>query len=139
MVGHTHQDFLQAFDSTTTPIYEQSPVDLSEIKEFDNELNLFDISGKQFRKVPLSFLDERIDSLFDWNQFIAPLKGLDCLFLINDRCVENPVMRKFAARLNERYLAKLHHDNINARIVIHKPQTINLSHQVDGSVEKKTS
>ena len=117
MVGHTHQDFLSALDNPTVATNKYGQINLSEIKDFNNELDLFDIPGKCFRKVNVSYLDEYIDDLSDWNHFIKPLFGVDCLYLVDDRPVRNPIMREFGKTRNLQYLSKLQHDNIPALIV----------------------
>lgn len=117
MVGHTHQDFLSALDSPTVATNKYGQVNLLEIKDFTNELDLFDIPGKCFRKVNVSYLDEYIDDLSDWNHFIKPLIGVDCLYLVDDRPVRNPIMREFGKNRNLQYLSKLQRDNIPALIV----------------------
>ena len=117
MVGHTHQDFLGATDILPGLPDKYGATDLSDIKEFDEEFELFDIPGKRFRKVSISYLDEHLDGIDDWNRFIRPLIGIDCLFLVNDRDVSNPIMREFANNRNQRYLSQLNHDKIPALIV----------------------
>ena len=117
MVGHTHQDFLPAPDGRTVQLDMYDKINLSEIKNFTQEIDLFDLPGKCFRKVNLSYLDEHIDNLADWNLFIKPLTGVDCLYLVNDRHTCNPIMRDFGNSQNLRYLSKLRRDNIPAVIV----------------------
>ena len=117
MVGHTHQDFLPAPDGRTVQLDMYDKINLSEIKNFTQEIDLFDLPGKCFRKVNVSYLDEYIDDLSDWNHFIKPLIGVDCLYLVDDRPVRNPIMREFGKTRNLQYLSKLQHDNIPALIV----------------------
>lgn len=117
MVGHTHQDYLLEVnvDTAFTDVYER--VDVSQIKEFSEGMGLFDTPGGYFRKVGLSYLDEHLDSLCDWNRFVRLIKGVDCLFLIDDRVYRNPIMRCYGRKLNQRYVSKLREDNIPAKVV----------------------
>lgn len=118
MVGHTHQDYLSDVnvDAAFTSAYEY--VNVSEIREFCEAPDLFDVPGKCFRKVRLSYLDERLDSLCDWNRFVQLVKGVDCLFLIDDRIYLNPIMRDYGHELNRRYVSKLQQDNVPAKIAM---------------------
>ncbi|MCR4664891.1 MAG: hypothetical protein K5660_05950 [Paludibacteraceae bacterium] len=107
MVGHTHQDFLTGDLTDGTEDITPHAIDLSQIKDISYERELFDFSSRYVRKVRLSYLDEHIDDLKDWKNFVRPLAGLDCLYLVNDRTVSNPIMRDYADAMNLRYVAML--------------------------------
>ena len=97
-------------------VLKSETIDLSEIKDFSVERDLFDMPGNYFRKVSISYLDEHIDDLADWNHF-SLLMGVDYLYLINDRNISNPTMREFGNNRNQRYLSMLRLANINGKIV----------------------
>jgi len=121
MVGHTHQDFLPEADTDVETPDAFNHVDVSKVRHFIMERELFDTAGNYFRKVPLSYLDEHIDDIADWKRFVGPLSGLNCLFLIDDRTIRNPIMREYGRTQNQRYLLKLKQDNIPAKIVRGEP------------------
>ena len=117
MVGHTHQDFLSPEPVGFVDRSESYSTVPSQIKDIREARELFDTPGHYFRKVNLSYLDERIDSPSDWDRLVKPLQGIDCLFIMNDRIVTNTIMQAFAANRNRRYLAKFRQDGIPALIV----------------------
>ena len=116
MVGHTHQDFLT--DDLLAGTEDASPhaVALARIKDISQERELFDFSSSYVRKVELSYLDEHIDNLSDWKDFVRPLAGLDCLYLVDDRTVLNPIMRDYASTINRKYVAMFRKCGIHAVI-----------------------
>jgi len=117
MVGHTHQDFLprSIFGESLPEIDAQ--IDLSDMKDFREPHELFDFPKCYFRKVNASFMDEHIDDIGDWKQFINSIVGIDRLYIINDRNVSNPIMSAYANELNRRYLSQLSADGIHAIVV----------------------
>lgn len=117
MVGHTHQDFLSDEISDVALSLKHGGIDLLNIKDFTNEIDLFDVPGKYFRKISISFIDEYIDNLSDWDRWFHNLIGIDCLYLINDRPISNPIMHNYGQVLNKRYLSKLHKYGIPATII----------------------
>lgn len=117
MVGHTHQDFLSDENTDIALPLKHGTIDLFNIKDFTDEINLFDIPGKCFRKISISFIDEYIDNLSDWNRCFRHLIGIDRLYLINDRPISNPIMRNYGQLLNKKYLSKLLKDGIPATII----------------------
>ncbi len=117
MVGHTHQDFLSEEKTDIALPLKHGEIDLSNIKDFTNEIDLFDVPGKYFRKISISFIDEYIDNLSDWDQWFHHLIGIDCLYLINDRPISNPIMHNYGQELNKKYLSKLHKYGIPATII----------------------
>lgn len=117
MVGHTHQDFLPRPTSGESPAEIGSQIDLSNIKDFREPHELFDFPKGYFRKVNASFMDEHMDDLEDWKQFVNSIVGIDRLYIINDRNVSNPIMSAYANELNLRYLSQLRADGIHAIIV----------------------
>ena len=62
-------------------------------------------------------MDEHIDDIGDWRQFINSIAGIDLLYIINDRSISNPIMSAYADEQNRRYLTQLDADGINAIIV----------------------
>lgn len=117
MVGHTHQDFLPRPTPEKSPPEIDEKVDLSNIKDFREPHELFDFPKGYFRKVNISFIDEHIDDIGDWKQFINSIVGIDRLYIINDRKISNPIMSAYANELNHRYLSQLRTDGIQATIV----------------------
>jgi hypothetical protein len=117
MVGHTHHDFLPHAGINDFATHEASRVCLSKIKDFREAECLFDLSDGYKRKVNLSYLDEHLDDVRDWNEFIRPLSGIDCLYIVNDRTTINPIMREYGKELTRRYLSRLKEDGIHAEIV----------------------
>ena len=105
MVGHTHQDFLTSDLTDGTEDISLHAVDLSQIKDISCERELFDVPSRYVRKTQLSHLDEHLDRLSDWEDFVRPLTGLDCLYLVNDRSISNPIMCEYANSLDRRYIA----------------------------------
>lgn len=117
MVGHTHQDFLPRSVATSSAFISDINIDLPAIKDFREAPGLFDFPQGYYRKVNLSYLDEKIDTLQDWQRFTKSLRGIDRLYLVNDRHVCNPIMSAYAEEQNCRYLSKLEEDGIPAIIV----------------------
>ena len=117
MVGHTHHDFLPPADVPDFATREASCVQLSKVKDFRDAESLFDLAGDYTRKVNLSYLDEHLDDIHDWNDFVRPLSGLGCLYIVNDRMTINPIMREYGEELTRRYLSRLKEDGIHAVIV----------------------
>lgn len=115
MVGHTHLDFLP--EANIEYNNDTESIDISSIKDFRVERDLFDVQGSFYRKVALSYLDEHIDDLKDWLRFTNPLLGIDLLYLVNDRDIINPIMKAYANDLNRRYLTKLKFDGIPATVI----------------------
>ena len=99
--------------------YEQKAhhVDLLAIRDFKETHGLFDLDGECTRKVNLSHLDEHLDGIRDWNDFIRTLSGVSRLYIVDDREPINPIMREFGEELTQRYLAKLSEDGIQATLV----------------------
>lgn len=122
MVGHTHQDFLSNEPIDDVDDVTVHAVDLSRIKDAAHERELFDTSSNYIRKVQLSFLDEHIDDMSDWEKFVRPLAGLNCLYLVDDRTILNPIMRDFADCVNRRYVAMLKKCGIPAMLTKPKSQ-----------------
>ena len=117
MVGHTHQDFLQRVD-VNAPVPEAvEHLDLSDLKDFREPLELFDYPTGYRRKINISYMDEHLDDIDDWKQFVDPLRGINRLYIVNDRSVSNPIMSAYAEELNHRYLSQLSTDGIHAIIV----------------------
>lgn len=121
MVRHTHQDFLHrlSIDSKSLDDEPQSACfhDLGSVEEHSEPPCLFDTPGNFFRKVSISYLDEYIDDKKDWDAFTKPLAGIDCLYLIDDREISNPIMKRYAQLKNRQYLLQLQKDGIFGRIV----------------------
>ena len=116
MVRHTHQDFLpRSIVKRLSHAFEN--IDLSGVKDFRDPPDLFDYAQGYYRKISISFLDEKIDDLEDWRRFINPLHGIDRLYLVNDRHISNPIMSAYAEAVNSRYLSKFKEDGISAAIV----------------------
>lgn len=63
------------------------------IQDFRQERNLFD-NEHFYRKVNLSYLDEKIDSLNDFEKFVNLCKNFDILFLEDDRPKNNNLVYK---------------------------------------------
>ena len=91
--------------------------DLAAVKEHCEPPCLFDTPGHFFRKVSISYLDEYIDDKDDWDSFVKPLAEIDCLYLIDDRAVTNPIMKRYAQLKNRQYLQQLHEDGICGKLV----------------------
>ena len=53
----------------------------------------------------------------EWDSFVKPLAGIDCLYLIDDRDVSNPIMKRYALLKNQQYLLKLQEDGICGKLV----------------------
>ncbi len=121
MVGHTHHDFLPRDGIDDFAAHEASRIWLSDIRDFKEAEGLFDLAGGYMRKVNLSYLDEHLDDIHDWNDFIRPLTGIDCLYVVNDRTTVNPIMREYGEELTRRYLSKLKEDGIHAVIIDPQP------------------
>ena len=117
MVGHTHHDFLPPADVPDFATREASCVQLSKVKDFRDAESLFDLAGDYTRKVNLSYLDEHLDDIHDWNDFVRPLSSLDCLYIVNDRTTINPIMREYGEELTRRYLSRLKEDGIPTILV----------------------
>lgn len=120
MVKHTHQDFLHDVSDADVPELansRQSQVpELAFIRDASQEKDLFDYEG-YFRKMSLSYLDEHIDDREDWNLMVGPLRGINCLYLIDDRIVINPIMADYARMKNCQYLRQFARDGVCAVIV----------------------
>lgn len=119
MVRHTHQDFLQDVMGTYIPDSPDQELELALIKDASQEKDLFDYGGF-YRKMPLSYLDEHIDDLQDWDLMVSSLRGIDCLYLIDDRGVINPIMADYARVVNKQYVLRFASDGIRAVIVVDK-------------------
>ena len=117
MVGHTHQDFLPGLRGKGEYRQKAHHVDLSTIRDFKETHGLFDLDGACTRKVNLSHLDEHLDGIRDWNDFIRTLSGVSRLYIVDDRETINPIMREFGEELTQRYLTKLSEDGIRATLV----------------------
>ena len=122
MVGHTHQDFLSRAISSETNTEFGTGIDLTDIKDFREPLGLFDLPLGFYRKVNITYLDEQLDDIDDWRRFINSLRGIDRLYIIDDRNTINPIMNAYADELNRRYLFQLNADNIPATIISHERQ-----------------
>lgn len=118
MVGHTHQDFLIYEDSVVHTDITPRAVDLSLIKDYSFKYELFDLPDCYVRKASLSFMDEFIDNENDWRNFVKPLTGINCLYLVDDRQITNGIMEIYARQLNQKYIAQLEKDGIPAVIAI---------------------
>lgn len=121
MVRHTHQDFLLEVTGPDIPEGTDQDPDLALIKDASQEKDLFDHEG-YYRKMPLSYLDEHIDDCQDWNLLVNSLQGMDCLYLIDDRIVINPIMADYARVMNQQYVRQFANDGIQAVIVSNKSQ-----------------
>ena len=121
MVRHTHQDFLHRLSNDTESLdinhFSVCFRDLESVKEHSEPPCLFDTPGDFFRKVSISYLDEYIDDKEDWDSFVKPLAGIDCLYLIDDRDVTNPIMKRYAQFKNQQYLRQLQEDGICGKLV----------------------
>ncbi len=117
MVGHTHHDFLPAWRGRRFRTRRARLKDLSAVADFSEARGLFDLNGHYVRKVNISYLDEHLDGIHDWNEFIQAITGVDCLYIVDDRRTENKTMREFGEELTQRYLAKLAEDGIPAELV----------------------
>lgn len=116
MVGHTHHDFLPCLRGGDGYAQTVRRVDLSAIGDFSEANGLFDLDGECARKVNISHLDEHLDGIREWTDFIRTLSGVSSLYLVDDRETVNPIMREFGDELTQRYLAKLSEDGIRATL-----------------------
>ena len=121
MVRHTHQDFLHRLSSDSESLDNKHlPVcfhDLESVKKHCEPPCLFDTPENFFRKVSVSYLDEHIYDKKEWDSFVKPLTGIDCLYLIDDRDVSNPIMKRYALLKNQQYLRQLQEDGIYGKLV----------------------
>ncbi len=122
MVRHTHHDYLDdATDGHFVAVC-HGGTDLTAVKDFSNERELFDVKGCYFRKVNISYLDEHLDDITDWRAFTAKLVDVDCLYIINDRKTINQIMHEYGEELNHKYLSRLNRDGIRC-VIIPQPPT----------------
>lgn len=78
--------------------------------------NLFDVD-KIERSVLVSELDSKIDTEKDFNNFVAKIKFVDSLCIINDRKkAENPIYKTFSEKTLKSYIWQLKKRNITAKL-----------------------
>ena len=116
MVRHLHQGFLpekaesigKEFD---TPV---SSASLELVRPCFEAL--VDTSASYIRKVSLSYLDEHIGTQSEWRCFCDSLRGVTCLYLIDDRVTINPVMDESAKYKTRQYIRQLAIDGIPSKV-----------------------
>lgn len=119
MVRHLHQDFLP---EKAEPIGREFDVPVSSaslgmIRPCFEEKDLFDTPASYLRKASLSYLDEHIGTQTEWQCFCASLRGVTCLYLIDDRVTINPIMDEFAKCKTRQYVRQLAIDGIPSSVV----------------------
>jgi len=77
------------------------------IRDYTDEMDLFDFGCPYMRKVRLSELDECLDEQSDFDAFVARTKGLDRLLVVDDRQIEHPIMAEYDKLTKSRYVAAL--------------------------------
>lgn len=119
MVGHLHQDFLPeplAVEIVPVSLPPDFPK-LSELRLFNEPRGIFDTCGRCFRKVGLSWLDENLDDICDWDRFAETIADIDCLILVDDRICINPIMQDYARERTARYAAMFNRCGIHFFVV----------------------
>lgn len=109
MVAHVHQDFLPDPDAVQCTGASPPPdlPEISKLRWFHEPPDLFDPPGRCFRRATLSWFDENLDAIDDWNRFCESMANIDCLVLLDDRICINPNMKAFAKERTAKYAAML--------------------------------
>lgn len=120
MVKRTHQDFLPDLspeENADAPVIVSCDDDVSTVRTHLLPKDLFDTDGAYKRKVNISYLDAKISTRRDWDGLCKSVRHVDCLYLIDDRIVVNPITEDFARMKTLQYVRRFSEDNIPVKIV----------------------
>lgn len=115
MKKYIYQKFLLQceYNGVDLKEYTRYEGNLDYVPQYGEEYCLFDINRPIIRQISVSELDEKIDTLEDWETFVHSLRGIDTLVVKGTEVqYENPIMNDYRGATIKAYLKRLADERI---------------------------